>query len=127
MVGIREAVVDEPGLKVYSHLSRDKMQDILNRSRMVVSRSGYSTLMELVELGIPALFIPTPGQTEQEYLATYLKKKNIAFTCSSKSFSLTNVLQAAESFPYQIPAMSSANLLTAAIEELLHQLRVVKK
>ncbi|HQU56730.1 MAG TPA: glycosyltransferase, partial [Chitinophagaceae bacterium] len=93
----------------------------------IIGRSGYSTIMDIIALGKKAILLPTPGQTEQEYLATYLMKKNIAFTCSSKSFSLTNVLQAAESFPYQIPAMSSANLLTAAIEELLHQLRVVKK
>jgi len=34
-----------------------------------VARSGYSTVMEIAELGKRALFIPTPGQTEQIYLA----------------------------------------------------------
>ena len=94
-----EAVVDEPGLKVYSHLSRDKMQDILNRSRMVVSRSGYSTLMELVELGIPALFIPTPGQTEQEYLGELLREKVWYFSVHQKDFDLVADLEQARQFP----------------------------
>ena len=114
-------------IKVYNHLPAAELEKEMQKAMYIIGRSGYSTIMDIIALGKKAILLPTPGQTEQEYLATYLKKKNIAFTCSSKSFSLTNVLQAAESFPYQIPAMSSANLLTAAIEELLHQLRVVKK
>jgi Glycosyltransferase family 28 C-terminal domain len=41
----------------------------LNASRLLICRSGYSTLMDIHRLEIPAILIPTPGQTEQEYLA----------------------------------------------------------
>lgn len=41
----------------------------MNRARMVVSRSGYSTLMELAEVGRIALLVPTAGQSEREYLS----------------------------------------------------------
>lgn len=42
----------------------------------VICRSGYSTLMDLHMLGKQKLIlIPTPGQTEQEYLATYWNQK----------------------------------------------------
>ena len=37
-------------------------------AELVVSRSGYTTLMDLATLGRRALIIPTPGQAEQEYL-----------------------------------------------------------
>jgi len=36
----------------------------------VISRNGYSTLMDLKFLNKKAVLIPTPGQLEQEYLAT---------------------------------------------------------
>ena len=41
-------------------------------SESIISRSGYTTIMDLVSLNCTALLIPTPGQTEQEYLAEYL-------------------------------------------------------
>jgi uncharacterized protein (TIGR00661 family) len=56
-------------LVVYDHLDRTQMEGFMNRSKLIVARSGYSTVMEIAELGKKALFIPTPGQTEQVYLA----------------------------------------------------------
>jgi predicted glycosyltransferase len=43
---------------------------------MVVCRSGYSTVMDLIKLQKKALMIPTPGQTEQEYLGKRFKELN---------------------------------------------------
>jgi hypothetical protein len=59
----------EKDLEIHHSLDRRSMEEYLNRSRLVVARSGYSTVMELAELGKKALFVPTPGQTEQVYLA----------------------------------------------------------
>lgn len=58
-------------ITIYGYLNRAKQQEMMNRARLVVSRSGYTTLMELAELGKKALLIPTVGQSEQEYLAEY--------------------------------------------------------
>ena len=44
-------------------------EHILNSSGLLISRSGYSTIMDIIHLEIKAIFIPTPGQTEQAYLA----------------------------------------------------------
>ena len=66
---------DEPGLKVYAHLPRKEMARLFNQASMIVSRPGYSTLMELAETGKQALLVPTPGQTEQIYLAEHMTKK----------------------------------------------------
>ncbi len=60
---------------VYNYLNREQQARMLNRARLIVSRSGYTTLMELAELGKKALFIPTPGQSEQEYLADFHRTK----------------------------------------------------
>ncbi|MBN1573094.1 MAG: hypothetical protein JW984_07860 [Deltaproteobacteria bacterium] len=60
------------GVVVKSHASRIEMEKLLNRAKCVITRSGYTTIIELAELGgKKALLIPTPGQTEQEYLSRY--------------------------------------------------------
>lgn len=58
------------GATVYGYLDRRAQAEMMSRARITVTRSGYTTLMELAELGKKALFVPTPGQSEQEYLAT---------------------------------------------------------
>ena len=55
-----------------SHLNDSELAAVLLGARKIVSRSGYSTIMDLAALNClhKAEFIPTPGQTEQEYLKT---------------------------------------------------------
>tara|TARA_B100001059_G_scaffold232629_1_gene270870 strand:+ start:259 stop:1299 length:1041 start_codon:yes stop_codon:yes gene_type:complete len=62
----------------YNYLLSSQLQTIINSSKMVISRSGYSSVMDLAVLGKKVFFIPTENQPEQEYLATYLKEKGIA-------------------------------------------------
>lgn len=71
-----------PGEKVMSgnliyhnHLPAPEMKNLLIQSKSIICRSGYTTIMDLVSLNCSALLIPTPGQTEQEYLAEYLSGK----------------------------------------------------
>jgi hypothetical protein len=59
----------------YDHLPADKMIELIRSSDYIVTRSGYTTVMELMSLNCSALLIPTPGQTEQEYLSEYLSEK----------------------------------------------------
>ena len=47
------------------------MKKVISGSSLVISRAGYSSIMELVSLGRGGVIIPTPGQTEQEYLGQY--------------------------------------------------------
>lgn len=62
-------------IRSYSHLSVPDMSELLRTSGCIMSRSGYTTIMDLVFLNCTGLLIPTPGQTEQEYLADYLSGK----------------------------------------------------
>ncbi len=62
---------DDGHVAVHTFMNRKQQEEIMNRARLVICRSGYTTLMELAELGKRALFIPTVGQTEQEYLGAY--------------------------------------------------------
>jgi hypothetical protein len=56
-------------------LPADDLQDLIAQSRMLIGRSGYSTVMDLVYSGIPALMVATPGQFEQEFLTIHLRDK----------------------------------------------------
>lgn len=47
------------------------MNAAIQESKIIISRAGYSSLMDLAALKKNALLIPTPGQKEQEYLAAY--------------------------------------------------------
>jgi len=64
-------------IQIYPYLPKEKREEILNRSKLVISRSGYSTIMDLAVIGTKALMIPTPGQIEQQYLAAYLSEKQL--------------------------------------------------
>lgn len=70
-----QAVSDS--LKRIPHLTTEVMAFYLLQAKIIICRSGYSTIMDLVALGCldKAILIPTPGQTEQEYLAHYLYKR----------------------------------------------------
>jgi len=63
-------------VEVISYLTSSDLNNILSASQYIVCRSGYSSIMDLAVLGKKALLIPTPGQTEQEFLARSLGQKN---------------------------------------------------
>lgn len=68
----------------YSHLKAAEMREMLLTSDVIISRSGYTTIMDLVFLNRSGLLIPTPGQTEQEYLAEHLSAQGWFDTISQK-------------------------------------------
>lgn len=55
----------------YGLVGREKIAEMIARSRIIISRSGYSTIMDLDGMHKTVIFVPTPGQTEQEYLAQH--------------------------------------------------------
>lgn len=63
----------------YNHLSSNELQNKILEADLIISRSGYSTIMDLYVLQKPAILVPTPGLTEQEYLARYLYEKGIFY------------------------------------------------
>jgi uncharacterized protein (TIGR00661 family) len=87
-----------PFLKIYNHLPAAELNHLIESSGMVISRSGYSTVMDLFALGKKAILVPTPGQAEQEYLASYLKEKKLFYSCDQEHIDLPKTLAAAEIF-----------------------------
>jgi len=85
-------------LRIFGYLGRKKQEEIMNRAKLVITRSGYTTLMELVALNKKALLIPTPGQTEQVYLADYHKKKGNFYSVSQDELNLTKDVEIASQY-----------------------------
>jgi len=83
-------------ITIFPHLETKKLKHLIQTSKLIISRPGYSTVMDLAVTGTKAIFIPTPGQTEQEYLAQYYLKKKWFFSMSQKSFSLQHAIQESE-------------------------------
>src|SRR5690606_28033949 len=84
-----------PNVRYFSHLNARELRSRMSEAELVISRSGYSTLMDLAAMGKKALLIPTPGQTEQEYLAAFLLSRKIALYKSQKEVSLATDIAAA--------------------------------
>jgi len=85
-------------LTIKSHLDAMSLNKVISQSKLIICRSGYSTVMDLSKLDKKAILIPTPGQTEQEYLASYYMKKNIAFTQNQKEFDLDLAIKKSKSY-----------------------------
>jgi uncharacterized protein (TIGR00661 family) len=64
-------------LTVVPYMNTSELAAVLMGCEEIISRSGYTTIMDLNALNClnKARLIPTPGQTEQEYLAGYLQSK----------------------------------------------------
>jgi len=78
-------------ITIINFLKTSDLEKALNESSMVISRSGYTTIMDLVALEKIAFFIPTPGQFEQEYLAKRYKKLGVAPYCNQQSFTAEKI------------------------------------
>lgn len=72
--------VQTGNLTIVSHLTDERLAEIFTGAQTIICRSGYSGIMDLHALNCidKTIFVPTPGQTEQEYLALYLHKSKAA-------------------------------------------------
>lgn len=76
-IGAPSMTVQHDNITIIPHLKDEDLVKYLNGADTVICRSGYSTIMDLDRLGVlhKAQLHPTPGQSEQEYLADFIDKK----------------------------------------------------
>jgi len=120
-----QSVIPSTGMiKFYNHLSAIELNEEVEKADWVISRSGYSTIMDLAKLQKKSILIPTPGQTEQEYLAKSLWQKKIAFSVEQKQFSLNRALSEARKFDYRFPSFGYSNALRVAVKRFVESIPV---
>ena len=104
---------------VFDMLNTGQLQQLIDHSELVLARSGFSTVMDLARLRKKAIFIPTPGQTEQEYLAKRLRSMKIAYSVQQPEFDLRAALRDADTFKGFADLPEESTLLERALTEIL--------
>ena len=104
----------------YDHVDAKTMLYAIKNSRFVISRSGYTTLMDLYFLRKKALLIPTPGQTEQEYLAYYWENKGWAVQLDQDDFHLIqDGIYRVDKMENQLPLDNKDDVLNKLVDQLI--------
>ena len=86
-------------MKIYGFLKSGEQEKIMNRAKFVIARAGYTTIMELAEIGVKkVLLIPSPGQTEQEYLVKYYEREKYYHHSSQHNIDLKKEVKACKPF-----------------------------
>ncbi|MEI8202729.1 MAG: glycosyltransferase [Bacteroidota bacterium] len=97
--GNNETIALPSHIRMISHLPTPLLKAALMNSCLVICRSGYSSVMDLFCLKKKAVLVPTPGQTEQEYLAEKLLNEGVFYSISQQNFSLEEAMNKAIDFP----------------------------
>ncbi|HEU0065286.1 MAG TPA: glycosyltransferase, partial [Flavisolibacter sp.] len=103
---------------VFNHLPAESLKQYIAASAFVIARCGYSTIMDMVAMKQKCILIPTPGQTEQEYLGRHLMKHNIALCIKQNRFQLNAALELASNFPFTNKDFLKEDQLNRQIKQL---------
>ena len=110
-----------PNVTVYDFLPVQRLAECMARSGLIIARSGYSTIMDIVSQNQPppAVLVPTPGQTEQLYLARRVQNLGRIQIQTQKDFDIEGALRWQERTGGQQPVrMLPTNGLERAIQQL---------
>ena len=113
----------KPGIQVSGHLTAQALNACMSSAGLIISRSGYSTLMDLASIQKPAVLIPTPGQTEQIYLAERLQSKGIFPFQTQDRLDIRQAWDERQLYPgFSADLSTGAHPLSKAVSSLLSSL-----
>lgn len=105
---------------IRNYLTSANLGNALANAGIVIARSGYSTVMDLAMLGKKVIFVPTPGQTEQGYLATRLMEQKVALSVDQHSFDLDQALKASVHYTgFVVNPQATDRYLAVEIDRIL--------
>lgn len=107
-------------ITVYNHLNADELSKAIQESEFILCRSGYSTIMDLLILKKKMILVPTPGQTEQEYLADKLSKDGMVLSANQMNIDLAQLISEAKSFDFKSVSIKvfDENILAQLLKNL---------
>ena len=113
----------KPHLEVVSFMTSEMLNETMLSADLIIARSGYSTVMDLWKLQKTALLVPTPGQTEQEYLAEELSNKKLFLTQSQEELNIKKALEDIDDYRgFSENTFESENELNRVLEGFLKSL-----
>jgi predicted glycosyltransferase len=118
--------ISTDGIHIVNHVLAEELDVLLNASDLIIARSGYSSIMDLVQSGRNAILIPTPGQAEQEYLGKHMQEMNWMLCVPQKNFNLKSSIQKFRASNLTLPQKGEP-LLGRVVEELINHCNSVKR
>ncbi len=118
------AALQREDLTIHAVASGKLREELFSRARCVITRAGYTTIMDLIEHGKRAVLIPTPNQTEQEYLAYHLASRGYFVRRTQEAPDLRLALhECARTAPFEPPWRTAESLrrLCEGIEPFVHK------
>ena len=100
------------------YLNSENLNTVISKSKYILCRSGYSSIMDMVQMKKQAILIPTPGQTEQEYLADTLYEKKFFYKMSQNNIDLELAVKKMGGFCP--PSLDFKNILNDRISHLVN-------
>jgi len=111
-------------IQLLNHAADDQFLQLISSAKQIICRGGYSSIMDLATLKRHALLIPTPGQTEQEYLAKYLAEKNLFSFVNQEDIKTTAFLKKIQPTSLTLPETSQEKL-EATLRKQLQSLGIL--
>ena len=108
----------EGNIEFHNHLPTEEFARAVKNADWVISRGGYSTVMDMAFLGAQCIFVPTPGQYEQVALAKDLASSGYAVHVPAQELSLKS-LEKAFLAKVALPVPPRENVLRETVEDLL--------
>lgn len=105
-------------IRIVNHLPGEQITELIKNTPTIICRAGVVTVFDLSVLQRPALLIPTPGQTEQEYVAEYLDKKGYFSYIDQSRLSLEKIIDY-ENSHHKTFANSSVEPFRKALDEFI--------
>ncbi len=88
----------QKNMTLIDHLTTKELETLILESEVVIARPGYSTVMDMAMVEKKTIFIPTPGQTEQEYLAEHLAERNMSIVQKQDELDLAKAINSSKNF-----------------------------
>ena len=88
----------EKNIRLLDHIETPYFQSLIQNAKAIICKSGYCTLLDLAIIGKPAILVPTPGQTEQIYLARKLSRDGIHYSSEQSDLNILNAINEVKKF-----------------------------
>ena len=124
--GVAAVLPNQKNITFHNHLPAIQLEQAFQQSEYLVSRCGYTTVMDICKMKIKSILIPTPGQTEQEYLAKHLQKQGFCRSAIQEGFNLKKELENADKFHFSFPEVDM-EMYKSVLHDFVETLRRNKK
>jgi len=118
--GTTPSLDTKPWVKTFNHLPSEELNSLLSLSEIIISRGGYSSIMDLINIQRNAVIVPTSGQTEQEYLGRHMQEMNWMLTIQQKDFNIKETIEKFRTTRLTLPPIPDSKLENI-VKDLLDQ------